>query len=57
VIQSLLLENPLQAQEKLQEAIDAWEYSLKATGGAIVPEKTVWWLVSFKWCRSEWRYA
>jgi mRNA-degrading endonuclease HigB of HigAB toxin-antitoxin module len=22
-----------------------------------VPEKTVWWLVSFKWCGSEWQYA
>jgi len=50
VIQSLLGENPAQAQEKLQEAIDTWESSLKATCGAIVPEKTVWWLISFKWC-------
>jgi len=57
VIQSLLGENPAQAQEKLQEAIDTWESSLKATCGAIVPEKTVWWLISFKWCGSEWQYA
>jgi len=39
LIQSQLQENPDQARRYLQEAIDTWEASLKATCGAIVPEK------------------
>ncbi len=42
IIQSSLHENPDQARLQLQQAIDTWECSLKATCGAIVPEKTVW---------------
>jgi hypothetical protein len=57
VIQSLLLDNPTSAIEKLQAAIDTWEFSLKTTCGAIVPEKTVWWLVSFKWTGEQWSYV
>jgi hypothetical protein len=57
VIQSLLADNPDSARLKLQEAIDTWEYSLKTTCGALVPKKTVWWLVSFKWTGAEWAYA
>jgi hypothetical protein len=49
LIQSKLQENPEQARLELQAAIDTWEFSLKMTCGALVPEKTVWWLVSFKW--------
>jgi hypothetical protein len=41
----------------LQQAIDTWENSLKATCGVVVPEKTVWWLVSFKWEGNSWKYA
>jgi hypothetical protein len=44
-----LNENPDLARTQLQAAIDTWEMSLKATCGAIVPEKTVWWLVCFNW--------
>lgn len=57
VIQSVLQENPEQARLQLQQAIDTWEYSLKATIGAVVPEKTVWWLVSLKWVGNTWQYA
>ncbi len=57
IIQSSLNENPEQARLQLQKAIDTWEFSLKATCGAIVPEKTVWWLVSFQWSGSSWQYA
>jgi hypothetical protein len=57
LIQSQLQENPDQARRYLQEAIDTWEASLKATCGAIVPEKTVWWLVSFTWTGNSWSYA
>jgi hypothetical protein len=57
IIQSVLQETPDLAREQLQAAIDTWESSLKATCGAIVPEKTVWWLVSFKWNGTSWSYA
>jgi hypothetical protein len=57
ILQSALYENPDQARTQLQAAIDTWEMSLKATCGAIVPEKTVWWLVCFKWSGSDWSYA
>jgi hypothetical protein len=57
VIQSMLQDDPASAIEKLQAAIDTWEFSLKTTCGAIVPEKTVWWLVSFKWTGADWSYA
>jgi hypothetical protein len=54
LIQSQLQEDPEQARDNLQEAIHAWEFSLKATCGALVPEKTAWWLVSFQWSGSSW---
>jgi hypothetical protein len=40
----------------LQKALETWENSLKITCGAIVPKKTVWWSVSFKWTGLSWRY-
>ena len=57
IIQSMLTENPGTALQKIQEAIDTWEFSLKATCGAIVPDKTVWWLVSYQWSGSTWHYS
>jgi len=57
IIQSILQEDLESARRQLQAAIDTWEFSLKATCGAIVPEKIVWWLVSFIWSGSSWRYA
>jgi hypothetical protein len=41
---------------KLQAAVDLWEASLAAISGAIVPEKTFWYLVDFHWARGFWRY-
>jgi hypothetical protein len=55
--QSVFSDSPQQAQQQLQATIDTWEFSLKATCGALVPEKTVWWLVSFRWDGSSWQYA
>jgi len=57
IIQSTLEDHPEKARAQLQQAIDTWEFSLKATCGALVPEKTVWWLVSFNWDGTSWRYA
>jgi hypothetical protein len=42
---------------ELQRALDLWEGGLHATGGAIVPEKSHWYLVDFHWTGSEWQYV
>jgi len=34
-----------------------WEQGLRATGGALVPEKSFWYLIDFQWQGSKWRYA
>jgi hypothetical protein len=57
IIQSSLTAKEHQVLESLQVAIDTWEHSLKATCCAIVPEKTAWWLVSFRWSSLSWQYA
>ncbi len=41
----------------LQQALDRWEGALKATCGAIVPEKTCWYLVDFTWDSGTWQYC
>jgi hypothetical protein len=32
----------------LQKSVDTWEAGLKVTGGALVPEKTFWYLIAFE---------
>ena len=41
----------------MQAAVDHWEGGLKATGGALVPSKSYWYLIDFIWTRDKWRYA
>jgi hypothetical protein len=41
----------------IQLSMDTWEGGLRATGGAIVPEKGHWYLVIFKWTNRYWRYC
>jgi hypothetical protein len=41
---------------QLQRAVDTWEGGLKATCGAIVPEKTFCYFVDFKWSSESWYY-
>lgn len=41
----------------IQLSLDTWEGGLRATGGAIVPEKSHWYLVNFKWCNGRWKYC
>ena len=43
--------------QEMQQAIDHWEGGLKATGGALVPEKSYWYLIDFVWTGDRWRYA
>ena len=40
----------------MQEALDHWEAGLTATGGAIVPSKSFWYLVDYKWTHGTWTY-
>jgi hypothetical protein len=41
----------------MQDALDTWEGSLKATCGVIAPKKTFWYLVSFEWKAGQWKYS
>jgi hypothetical protein len=41
---------------ELQRALDIWEGGLNVTGGAIVPEKSHWYLVDFRWIGGVWKY-
>ena len=40
----------------IQQAVDTWEAGLKVTGGALVPEKTFWYLLDFEWKGGDWSY-
>jgi hypothetical protein len=40
----------------IQEAVHHWKGLLAATAGAIVPEKTFWYLLDFTWQSGDWRY-
>jgi hypothetical protein len=50
------LTTPEAVLEKLHNLTDAWLLSLNSTGGAIIPEKSRWILVAFKWVEGTWRY-
>lgn len=40
----------------MQQAVDCWETGIRATGGAIRPEKVGnWYLLDFNWEGSQWR--
>jgi hypothetical protein len=41
----------------IQHAVDAWEAGIRATGGAIVPDKSHWYLIAYKWEGGSWRYT
>ena len=43
--------------ELMQGALTAWEGGIRATGGAIEPEKSHWYLIDFVWHHGKWRYA
>jgi hypothetical protein len=52
--------NPVSAQEvavSMQQAVDAWEAGIRAGGGAIVPEKSHWYLIDYKWANGIWTFA
>jgi hypothetical protein len=39
----------------IQDALTTWETGLNATSGAIIPEKTFWFLIDFKWSVGKWQ--
>jgi hypothetical protein len=51
--------NSIQGEEvipEMQEVVDCWEGGLRATGGALVPSKSYWYLLDFKWRHGKWLY-
>ena len=42
---------------QMQDVIDHWEGGLRATGGAIVPKKSYWYLIDWIWQGGHCRYA
>ena len=41
---------------RMQEAATTWEGCLKATGGALRPDKSHWYLIDFVWNKTKWEY-
>ena len=41
---------------QMQEILDHWGGLLRATGGALVPKKSYWYAINFKWTGSCWKY-
>ena len=41
---------------KIQASMDEWEGGLWATGGALAPAKSHWYLIDFQWHKGQWRY-
>ena len=41
---------------KMQEVVDTWEGGLRASGGALVPDKSYWYQIHFTFTNNKWRY-
>jgi hypothetical protein len=42
---------------RMQSAMDTWEGGLQATGGALEPEKSLWYLIQFCLKNGQWAYV
>jgi hypothetical protein len=42
--------------ETMQKVVDHWEGGLRATGGALVADKSYWYLIDFEWKGNKWKY-
>ncbi len=40
----------------MQAALDLWNQGLSTTGGALIPEKSFWYSINFKWKSGRWQY-
>jgi len=52
-----ITETGVETARALQDTIDCWEGGIWATGGAIVPEKSHWYLIDFTWSKGTWAYV
>jgi hypothetical protein len=41
----------------MQASMATWEGGLRATGGALEPEKSFWYLIRFFWNNGQWAYV
>jgi hypothetical protein len=41
---------------EMQDVVNQWEGSVRATGGALVPSKSYWYLLDFLWKSGKWQY-
>jgi hypothetical protein len=58
IIQSGQPEAPYQVLAMhMQADMDTWEGGLRATGGALEPEKSCWYLIRFCWKNGQWAYV
>ena len=42
---------------EMQSVVDTWEGGLRASGGALVPSKSYWYLIHFSFLNNRWQYA
>ena len=42
---------------EMQKFVEHWEGGLRATGGALRVDKSVWYLIDFKWHNNKWHYV
>ena len=50
-------DTPVMAHGKMRGALAIWESVIKATGGALAPDKSWWYLVEFVWNHGEWTHS
>ncbi len=43
--------------QAMQKVVDTWEGGIRASGGALVPSKSYWFLIHFIFENNKWRYA
>jgi hypothetical protein len=58
IIQSSQPGEPFQVLDmRMQDVMDTWEGGLRATGAALEPEKSCWYLIQFCWKNGQWAYV
>jgi len=50
------LDNAEQVALHMQQVVSNWEGRLRATGGALVPDKCFWYLIAFEYKNNKWHY-
>jgi hypothetical protein len=56
LVTSMNNEDSAQTVTSMQHALNKWEGGLRATGGALEPRKTFWYLIDFAWTNGDWHY-